>query len=143
MLTRKRQGGTAKAKKDGSLSSSLASLSPTQQLQSLSRNRGSAVVRFVLPGCQFCQESQPTWNRAMSVVGPGRNMLQFEHHMADVFRNLFNRDVQAFPTTLVIRNGSIASELNNPDHQSLVNAAASAVSKPRKRKGKKTRKGKK
>jgi len=89
--------------------------------------RGVWVVRFVMKGCPYCQESQGDWESACSRVklNPGAHMAQVDSDLADRFTETFESDeIPGFPHTVVVREGKVLpAPIEGRDVDSILAAA--------------------
>ena len=92
-----------------------------------SLKRGPGVVRMVMNGCHWCNESQPEFNKACrsAPLKPGAFMAQLEHELLEPFQRMFKMgDFPGYPHTVVMVNGKILSPVQGRDAPSILSAAA-------------------
>ena len=110
------------------------------------QNKKNIIVRFVMNGCGWCEQSQPMWNDASrrAVLSSDDAIAEIESSFVNQFKqsmtNRENFNIRGFPTILIIR-GKKVSEHKGRDTESILSILRQ-IKKMRKKtkKPKKTRK---
>jgi hypothetical protein len=97
----------------------------------------SGLVRTVMDGCHFCEESQDDWEKACDnmSLNPNCFLAQIEHSLMDSFMKSrmgqTTPAIRGYPTIIIIKHGKFQKLLNDRDSPSIVREAEkSSIAKP-------------
>ena len=89
----------------------------------------SGLVRTVMDGCHFCEESQDDWEKACDnmSLNPNCFLAQIEHSLMDSFMKSrmgqTTPAIRGYPTIIIIKHGKFQKMLNGRDSPSIVREA--------------------